>query len=625
MGTPSSSGGSSLVVASISSTQPSMATSKGKKKKGRRNKKYYKHDDPQRQRTRSLFQKAKTLERGGQWREASALLSDILEQDPTDAHSHLALARLEARREQTSAWQQSSKSLVESNARRAFQQGTIHCPSSVHLWQAWAKYEAESWGNTTRARELFETALEFDAYNPYVCHAYGLMEKKEGRVDEARELWERALKRRSTAALVCSLGELLTGQKQYNEARALYEHHVPSRLTSERERSECYLAWAWLEERHFQDADRAEELIQLALLQSPGDSRAQLALARLDGRHKKSKNAAVRRLASACLNMDNAKAKDRPTDGRLFNAWAHLEVKSRNFSKARKILQQGIKQFPNDQSLYQAAGKVEERTGNFTGAKQLYSSSLGIEPSAPALVAYAMLELRDPESKLVNYTRIERLFEEALLVDPRHGPAYNAYGNMELRRGRVDEARNVYKRGVAAQCSDAASVFHGLAKLELSQGNVDLAREILAEGIRKVEAQQCFMDTSKSERATFLAHTLGMLELNSNRAKEGLSAFQDGIDRHGNSSQLLLGAALCEIKLGKEESARKYFERSVDADKEHAQAFQAWGCMEMKAGNYTKATHLFEVGIKNVPTYGALWHAYATMAGRLAQSDKARV
>jgi hypothetical protein len=36
-----------------------------------------------------------------------------------------------------------------------------------------------------------------------------------------------------------------------------------------------------------------------------------------------------------------------------------------------------------------------------------------------------MLELR--QTKPVNYTRIQRFFEEALLLDPRHGPAYNAF------------------------------------------------------------------------------------------------------------------------------------------------------------------------------------------------------
>jgi hypothetical protein len=53
---------------------------------------------------------------------------------------------------------------------------------SVHIWQAWAVYE-ESKGDIPRARQLYEKALELDAGNPYVNHAFGLMEKKLGNTE----------------------------------------------------------------------------------------------------------------------------------------------------------------------------------------------------------------------------------------------------------------------------------------------------------------------------------------------------------------------------------------------------------------------------------------------------------
>jgi Tfp pilus assembly protein PilF len=108
------------------------------------------------------------LEKQGKWREASDTYRSILEEDPRDSHSHLGYARLEARRSTNST-----------SARQAFQTGTVLCPDSVHLWQAWAMYE-HSCGKEERARALFEQALTLDDRNPYVCHAYGLMEKKLG-------------------------------------------------------------------------------------------------------------------------------------------------------------------------------------------------------------------------------------------------------------------------------------------------------------------------------------------------------------------------------------------------------------------------------------------------------------
>ena len=222
-----------------------------------------------------------------------------------------------------------------------------------------------------------------------------------------------------------------------------------------------------------------------------------------------------------------------------------------------------------------------------------------------------MLELRHPENNSRNITKVRRLFEEALLIEPRHGPAYNAYGNMELRMGNQDDARRIFERGVEKNCTDAASVYHGYAKLELSLGNVDEARNILMRGLQQVESQEGNMlENPQHKRSIFLTHTLGMLELNSLRVAKAKSIFLHGIKVHGDSSQLLLGAALCEVRSGNENGARQLFEKAVNADKRHAHAWQSWGVMEMRAGNLVVAKTLFECGIKSDPRHGALWQAY---------------
>jgi tetratricopeptide (TPR) repeat protein len=302
-----------------------------------------------------------------------------------------------------------------------------------------------------------------------------------------------------------------------------------------------------------------------------------------------------------------------------------MEVKQRRFAAARKILQQGLKQYPADHSLLQAAGKVEERMGNHTSARELYSASLRVQPSAPTLVAYAMLEVRHPESGSLDVNRVSKIFEEALLLDSRHGPAYNAYARTIFQRTGDDQrARKIFERGVDANCLDAASIYHGFARLELALGNIESARELLIEGEKKVHRQDSAKDYVHRERALFLTHTLGMLELNRNYPADAFKVFSQGIERYGNSSQLLLGAALCEIMLGHEDSARSFFERSVLSDKNHAQAWQAWGVMEMRSGNINMARTLLDSGIKHASHHGALWQAYATMESRLGNIEAAR-
>lgn len=709
--------------------------------------KNHKADKRKRNRIKYMFLEAKALERQGKWTDALQMFHKILNMDPYDAHSHLALARLEARRESSSSLsslslssrrrssginnkhgQQQHDAQEEPNdneqtatanatveatkAQVAFQRGTKACPDSVHLWQSWALYEYQSRGNVERARQLFEEALALEPHNPYVCHAYSLMEKKNasaasaaaaattttnGEEDRAMALLQRGLQNKTqiTAALVCSLGETFMERGQHDEARSLYQRELP-RIRGEKDLVEVYLAAAWLEERHFQNLDTAQALLQEALKIAPSSSLASVALARLEGRmiqqrqqeiagsnaattnsntHQKQQQqqqhqpraiarpatsrevanqATAQRLAQACDEVEKqmmeasdhrSRSKTKTftatnTDGRVFNALASLEIKQRRFDAARNVLKRGMDLFPSDHNLFTAAGKVEERVGNFTGARDLYVGSLRLEPSSPTLVAVALLELKNPfysavqssagttqhnTVKRTNYTTIKGLFEKALLLDPRNGPAYNAYGNVEAQLGDIDEARSIFERGIRAGCSDSASIYHGFGMLELSCGNVERARTVLAEGLESARQRDVLStDSPLRDRTRFLSHTLGMLELNSNRPSEALAIFEEGIQRCGNSSRLLLGAALCEMRLGKESAARSLFEQTIAADKKHAQAWQTWGVMETRAGNFKRASIIFEQGIKHVPQHADLWHGYATLEAKRGNVMNAR-
>lgn len=317
-----------------------------------------------------MFRKAKTIERQGRWKEALNMFQAILEIAPLDAYSHLALARLEARREPKV--RAKGKQLVSgeddtfttdsvgatSKARAAFETGTMACPNSVHLWQAWAVYE-DSRGKFSKARDLFQDALSLDPYNSHVCHAYGLMEKKLGNETKARDLFERALSKHSTAALVCSLGEILIFNGEFKTARDLYAKHLQL-LKVEKDRIEVYLASAWLEERYLHNYTRAQELLQSALSLNPSSSLANVALARLEGRMQRRSNkkglsgnkATKKRLVSVCNKIENSNRRPSdPTDGRVFNALASLHVKSHRYDEACSILRKGMELYPLDHAV----------------------------------------------------------------------------------------------------------------------------------------------------------------------------------------------------------------------------------------------------------------------------------
>jgi tetratricopeptide (TPR) repeat protein len=506
-------------------------------------------------------------------------------------------------------------------------------------------------GNTSKARQLLQTALDLDPHNGYVCHAYGLLEHTMGEHSKAKQLWQEGLVYQPSAALVCSLGEMYVASGDFHSARELYATYLP-KLSNGRERTEVYLAAASLEERVYNDVEKASELLRRACAEGGGggggaegglmDGRAYVALARLGTSGGLVNDRVVKkRLKEICMRQlkhyeDNKEGLTNDnggggggnerkttktkiifpvTDGRLFNAWAKMESKSGNLSEARQILRQGIELYPRDYTLLQAAGNIEERMGNIGSARDLYAASLAIEPSAPTLIAYALLELRSPiDAKTSNITMVRKLFEEALMIDPKHGPAYNAFGNLERRQGNAEYARQIYENGIKANCTDAPSVYHGLAKLHLSLGEVEEARNVLQRGLALFPTSESNTLSPRNENVAFLAHTLAMIDLNvNNNAKHAKEVIQQGLWHCRNSPQLLLAMALCESRMGNENGAREMFERSLMADQTHAQAWQAFGVLEMRAGNFRSAKLLFECGLKNSPTHGALWQAYGEL------------
>ena len=659
---------------------------------------------------------------------------------PNDAHSYLAWGRLESRRERgsgggggggggrrrkkegegvvrmmssglveeeeggdddddddaqndasTAATSISSSSSSSSKASSIFQTGTKHCPTSTHLYHGWAIHEQYTLHNTPKARQLLQTAIELDPHNGYVCHAYGLLEHTMGEESKAKGLWQKGLVYQPSAALVCSLGDMYCASGDFHSARELYSTYLP-KLSNGRERTEVYLALASLEERVYNDVQKASELLRRACSEGGSrgggvqwggkkndddddangpilvDGRAYVALARLGTSGGLVNDRVVRkRLKEICMRQSNyyednkqrgrtttattatttrnssssssddkgtteAKKKKKKiifpvNDGRLFNAWAKMECKSGNLIEARKILGRGMELYPKDYTLLQAAGSIEERLGNIGSARDLYGASLSIEPSAPTLIAYALLELRSPidtKKAVSNITMVRKLFEEALMIDPKHGPAYNAFGNLERRQGNTEYARQIYENGINANCTDAPSVYHGLAKLHLSLGEVEEARNVLQRGLALFSTSEnnSLVPPRKNENVAFLAHTLAMIDLNvNNNAKHAKEVLQQGLWHCRNSPQLLLAIALCESRLGNENGARDMFERSLMADQAHAQAWQAFGVMEMRAGNFRSAKMLFECGLKNSPSHGALWQAYGECFYRAEQES----
>ncbi len=553
---------------------------------------------------REMYKTAQLSLKLGDSKGAIKILRNCVSLDPTDSHSWLLLGRTLARHGNPET------------ARKAFDEGSRACPDSVHILQGWAVME-KSQGLLEDAKKLFEKAMDMDPNNAYICHAWGLMELRDDppNLDMARGLFRRAFMAKPQAQLCTALAGLEAGQGRLEEARAWFRKG----LSLCKEKTPIRLAWAEMESSSSVTGGytKAKTLLEKALKEDPMNGRVYIARAKLQLLQGEIANA--RRTLKAAANLPEKLPQ-------VFNMWATLEQKEGKLEEAGDIVMRGRESLRTGerQSLLQTQGMIAEKLGKFDEACDLYQQSIAIRPTAPAYVAWALLEGKIAASATSGTCRntskpnakARDLFEKGLRIDPRHGPLYHAYGTMEERIGNIHAARTVFKRGISARCSDMASVWHGLGILELRQGGDAAARDVFLRGVDALVA--C------GEDASFLFHSLGMLEMHGRHLPSARRSFAEGLHHYPRNSQLLLGAALTEVQLGELGKAREFFQASVNADRYHAHAWQAWGVMEQREGRTDVARTLFKGGIRAVPRHAALWVAYGLMEAKLGSIEKAR-
>ena len=599
-----------------------------------------------------MYQRARHLLKQGDSVVAKKLLVRCLELNPYDAHSWLALAKLEA----------NMGNVDES--RQLFDQALIKCPNNVHILHAWGHME-QKYGNEALARDCWSEAMKIEPYNAYVCHALSSLEIRHRNYDAARAALENVVWHRPTSTICVSLSELERQLGNPEKARRVLVHGLK---VCRVERSKLLLSMAWLEEDFFHNALEARRLIDEAMKDDRKNVRVYIAKASMELRLKLHGEARSTLLTATALPSD---------DAQHYTMWGTLEIECGNYTEARRVLQEGNARYPGDQFLLQRWGTLESKYGSLDKAKDLFERSILIKPHAPTFVAWAMLEEEEglrslsslpdtilsdsnnnhhggdltadtsaddvnnilkvivnkhaaPKSSSAERRKVDeyanskfqkarQLFSIGMLVDPQHGPLYHAYGNMELRRGNTTGARDIFTRAISVNCSDVASLYHALGLLELKE-DVDLARRVFHKGIELGLNGNREVDSGVG----FLLHSLGVLELDNGRPDEAIKVFSTGISFFPQHSQMLLGLAQAHMRSSMYDKAREHFRAAVDADPHHAQAWQCWAIAEKQSGNIELARVLFRKGITKGPMHGALWQAFAVMEMQQGNFDVAR-
>jgi len=372
---------------------------------------------------RELFQRGMTLQPGNPYIAFAWGQLERRESQPDQArHLYLESLRL------AGPWAQLYIALAETEveagrldkAREYLKQGVEACTENVaRVLVMWAQLEAENFGDTEMATTLLERAREAasdDYWAPAVMLAHlevkkgnqsraleviqssskegaptaasaalrnvwASLEAKAGNVSTAIKLLEEAKEDKPPDyATLQTLANLEAKQGRYDRARELFAQSVavtPSVV--------AYNAWAIMEETVAQDLrggmrdvhlGRARKLFGLALQCDPAHGPVYNAYGKFEDRLGNVTGArAIFQMGTQMLCSDVAS---------VYNGWAALEIRQRQYDKAREILQRGLREKRigrNVAFLFHALGTLELKLGRVDDAAKVTEFSHGHMPS----------------------------------------------------------------------------------------------------------------------------------------------------------------------------------------------------------------------------------------------------
>ncbi|KAK4538324.1 hypothetical protein CDCA_CDCA17G4349 [Cyanidium caldarium] len=346
---------------------------------------------------------------------------------------------------------------------------SIKARANAPAFVAWALLE-ERHHRIDEARRLFELALKVDAIHGPAYNAFGSMEARLGRLEAARRIFEKGIALDPCTAVFHGYGmmELRYG-KSVEQARALFGAGLRAC------RGDTVFLWHSLGmlELHERNLDRARGVFGEALKRYPRNSRLLVGAALVEASTPNVKcHEQARELFRAAALSDTS-------HGHAWQSWGVFEMRQGNVSTARALFRRGLKHCPSHAPLWQALGVLEAHLNNLTQARAVFERGERVNPNHVYLLhAHACLEVREG-----NYDEARQLLRRALEVSPLHGPAWNAFGLLEWRRGKVNDARRLLEAGVQRDPCHAP-LYYTLGRLEVNSSNYARARELFTTGLR---------------------------------------------------------------------------------------------------------------------------------------------
>mmetsp|Transcript_9961 Transcript_9961/g.22270 ORF Transcript_9961/g.22270 Transcript_9961/m.22270 type:complete len:889 (-) Transcript_9961:84-2750(-) len=428
-------------------------------------------------------------------------------------------------------------------------------------------------------------------------HAKG--ELRHGRLEEARELYEKAIEmdpRDGRAYL--GLSRIAQRRRDFAYARRCLKAGISNSFTKQEAPDGAVLgdsganpfllqALGCLEERVGNLAE-AEALYVEAAKSRPSHAAAWVSLAQLRTR-KFRQGAEAGRVCYQTAERELQRS-GLPPSSYVYTAWAAMEYKKANDVRlARTLFEKALECDPKCSAAWLQLGVMEADKENWSRAQECFETVLKFDQrNSRVLQAYALMESKRPDGN--SRTAIE-LFERALKVNPRDAGVLQAYALYVARLGDTETSRDLLKKGTEVN-KRHAPVWQAWGVLETRCGEPDVARDVFQQGI--------------------------------------WACAQSGGGQSGGRRCARLWQAWGVLEAGEREyaAARRCFGRALDADNFNVAAVTAWTQMEQDIGNIHDARMIFERVLRRFASTSddkiAIWRAYELMeqrAGNMKESQ----
>lgn len=471
--------------------------------------------------------------------------------------------------------------------RRDFEGWILHQRKSIATYTRYAKWE-EQQGELSRARSIYERALEVTTRETAVWTMYAEMEMRHKNVNLARNVWERAIGLMPRVAqfwfkyihMESMLGNYAGVRQLYSrwmewkpeeEAWKAYlqfemrngevelVRDIFRRYVSVNNSPKSYLKWAKYEES-VHDIDRARSVYEAAIEVLESEIQKGFESEQLeDNRSKQNKSKGEER-------------KPKYVDEAVFAAFAQFEERCKQFERARAIYRLALDRLPKSaaRELYKSFVAFEKKHGDRENIEDVilnkrrfqYEDELAQTPLNYDLwFDYIKLE-----ESAGNVIRIREIYERAIANVP---PArekrfwsryiylwinYAAYEEIEAKN--VEKAREVYKaclQIIPHSIFSFSKIWIMFAHFEIRQKDLAAARKVFGQAIGRAAKRKVFEAYIEIEQA--------LLNFDNCRIIYG-----KWIERFPESGKAYIAFATFEANLEEFERANAIYEIAIESE-----------------------------------------------------------